>query len=129
LRSFLVRPSEAFAKLSGFPSSAYNPLQSWLSAAGRELSVEKVSLRGGNYGLVKVDNHRIHFVDKDSLTMFDLPLTNVTQTVVAKSDVAIEFPQEDDPKSTAAQLETLCEIRIFVPNDEREKVNRGKRDS
>lgn len=112
---------KSFAKLTGFSQSAFNPLQSWLSAAGRDLVVEKLSLRGANYGTVKVDNHRIQFVDKEHLLMFDLPLSNVTQTVVAKSDVAIEFPQEDDIKSPAAQMETLCEIRIFVPNDEREK--------
>lgn len=35
--------------------------------------------------------------------------------------IGIEFPQDDDPKSLASQMETLCEIRIFVPNDEREK--------
>jgi hypothetical protein len=35
--------------------------------------------------------------------------------------IGIEFPQDDDHKSLLAQMETLCELRIFVPNDEREK--------
>lgn len=113
----------SFVKLQGFTQAAFKPLADWLDAAGKKLSVEKVSTRGANYGLVKVDNHRVQFVDRDDLTVFDVPISTIQQTVVTKNEVAIEFPADEDHKSLASQMETLCEIRIFVPNDEREKVH------
>lgn len=74
--------SDSFVKLSGFQQFAYNPLQAWLQQSGKELVIEKVSTRGANWGMLKVDNHRIHFVDKEDLTIFDMPITGISQTVV-----------------------------------------------
>ena len=82
--------SDSFVKLSGFHQFAYNTLQSWLQQSGKELVIEKVSTRGANWGMLKVDNHRIHFVDKEELTIFDMPITALSQTVVqGKSEVRV----------------------------------------
>lgn len=84
----LCSASDSFVKLSGFHQFAYNTLQSWLQQSGKELVIEKVSTRGANWGMLKVDNHRIHFVDKEELTIFDMPITALSQTVVqGKSEV------------------------------------------
>jgi hypothetical protein len=85
----LAPPLDSFVKFSGFPASAYGPLHQWLSQSGVELVVEKMTTRGANWGFVKVDSHRILFEDPDGLTVFDVPMSAIAQTVVAgKHDVS-----------------------------------------
>ena len=99
--------SDSFVKLSGFHQFAYNTLQSWLQQSGKELVIEKVSTRGANWGMLKVDNHRVHFVDKEELTIFDMPITALSQTVVqGKSEVRVTHSKcgigSEEPHSMAA---------------------------
>jgi hypothetical protein len=111
-----------FVKFTGFQSSAYSALNAWLASGNKTLTVEKVSTRGANWGMMRVEPHRLVFEDKEQQVIFDVPVGNISQTVAQKSEVAIEFPQDDDVKGQQAVLESLCEIRVFVPNDERQKV-------
>lgn len=77
---------------------------------------------GANWGKLGVDNYRILFEDREGNTIFDLPISTISQAVAqGKGDIAVEFPQDDDVKSNMAQLESLCEVRFWAPNDEREE--------
>lgn len=99
----------SLVKFSGFVASAYNPLQSWLVSSGKELTIEKVSTRGANWGNLKVSDHRLMFEDKEGLLMFDVPITNIAQSA---------FQGKQDVSDDARTLSSLCARgRHDIPHD------------
>ncbi|KAF8778000.1 FACT complex subunit SSRP1 like protein [Argiope bruennichi] len=67
-------------------------------------------LKGWNWGTAKFQGAVLSF-DVDKSTAFEIPLTNVSHCTSAKSEVTVEFHQNDDAPVS------LMEMRFHIPTD------------
>lgn len=103
----------AVQRFDGFAADAQADLgqfarQHW----GLGLDAVELSVKGHNWGRAEVKADKLAFVVGDRLA-FDLALkeaTNVVQS--AKDEVAVEFT----PSEADRRLDSLCEIRFYVPS-------------
>lgn len=77
----------------------------------KDMLEKELSLRGWNWGTVHFNGSVLSF-DCDKKTNFEIPLQNVSQSTPAKSEVTLEFHQNDDTPVS------LVEMRFHIPTTE-----------
>ncbi|CAL1275119.1 unnamed protein product [Larinioides sclopetarius] len=82
----------------------------------KELKTKEMCLKGWNWGTAKFQGSALSF-DVDKTTAFEIPLTNVSHCTSAKSEVTVEFHQNDDVPVS------LMEMRFHIPTDPNSSVD------
>ncbi|XP_015930923.1 FACT complex subunit Ssrp1 [Parasteatoda tepidariorum] len=75
-----------------------------------EIKNKELCLKGWNWGTAKFVGNVLSF-DVDKNTAFEVPLTNVSHCTNAKSEVTLEFHQNDEAAVS------LMELRFHIPTD------------
>ncbi|ELT88434.1 hypothetical protein CAPTEDRAFT_172235 [Capitella teleta] len=98
-------------RFDGFKESDFDKLSSFVEK-NYDVTMEKkdVSYRGWNWGTVNFEGNTLDFIVENK-SAFELPLGNVSHCATAKSEVTIEFHQNDDAAVS------LMELRFHIPPD------------
>lgn len=101
-------------RFDGFKESEYDKLSNFIEKHyNKELKKKETSLKGWNWGVANFIGNSLEFeVDKNHL--FEIPLNNVSHTVIAKNEVTLEFHQNDDASVS------LTELRFHIPSDSKD---------
>lgn len=96
-------------RFSGFRDSENEKLGKFLKKAYKQDMVEKeMCVKGWNWGTARFLGSALSF-DKDSKTIFEIPLQHVSQCMTGKNEVTLEFHQSDDAPVG------LLEMRFHIP--------------
>ncbi|XP_017120399.1 FACT complex subunit Ssrp1 [Drosophila elegans] len=96
-------------RFSGFRDSENEKLGKFIKEAYSQDMVEKeMCVKGWNWGTARFMGSVLSF-DKDSKTIFEVPLSHVSQCVTGKNEVTLEFHQNDDAPVG------LLEMRFHIP--------------
>ncbi|XP_069135887.1 FACT complex subunit SSRP1-like [Argopecten irradians] len=87
-----------FDKLSNFVSKYYQTT----------LEKQDLSVKGWNWGLANFTGNSMNF-EVDNKLAFEVPLNNVSHSTTSKSEVTLEFHQNDDAAVS------LMELRFHIP--------------
>ncbi|KAH8280556.1 hypothetical protein KR018_009801 [Drosophila ironensis] len=99
----------ALHRFMGFRDSDHDKLGKFIKGAYRQEMVEKeMCVKGWNWGTARFMGSVLSF-DKDSKTIFEVPLSHVSQCVTGKNEVTMEFHQNDDAPVG------LLEMRFHIP--------------
>ncbi|KAH8401241.1 hypothetical protein KR009_003947 [Drosophila setifemur] len=101
--------SGALHRFTGFRDSENEKLGKFIKDAYSQEMVEKeLCVKGWNWGTARFMGSVLSF-DKDSKTIFEVPLSHVSQCVTGKNEVTLEFHQNDDAPVG------LLEMRFHIP--------------
>ncbi|KAH8394742.1 hypothetical protein KR222_003898 [Zaprionus bogoriensis] len=101
--------SGALHRFSGFRDSEHEKLGKYIKEAYAQEMVEKeMCVKGWNWGTARFMGSVLSF-DKDTKTIFEVPLSHVSQCVTGKNEVTLEFHQNDDAPVG------LLEMRFHIP--------------
>ncbi|XP_033246730.1 FACT complex subunit Ssrp1 [Drosophila miranda] len=101
--------SGALHRFTGFRDSEHEKLGKFIKDAYSQEMVEKeMCVKGWNWGTARFMGSVLSF-DKDSKTIFEVPLSHVSQCVTGKNEVTLEFHQNDDAPVG------LLEMRFHIP--------------
>ncbi|EDW60961.1 FACT complex subunit Ssrp1 [Drosophila virilis] len=101
--------SGALHRFSGFRDSEHEKLGKYIKEAYSQEMVEKeMCVKGWNWGTARFMGSVLSF-DKDTKTIFEVPLSHVSQCVTGKNEVTLEFHQNDDAPVG------LLEMRFHIP--------------
>ncbi|KAL7736477.1 hypothetical protein ACLKA6_019678 [Drosophila palustris] len=101
--------SGALHRFSGFRDSEHEKLGKYIKDAYSQDMVEKeMCVKGWNWGTARFMGSVLSF-DKDTKTIFEVPLSHVSQCVTGKNEVTLEFHQNDDAPVG------LLEMRFHIP--------------
>ncbi|XP_037715990.1 FACT complex subunit Ssrp1 [Drosophila subpulchrella] len=96
-------------RFTGFRDSEHEKLGKFIKDAYSQEMVEKeMCVKGWNWGTARFMGSVLSF-DKDSKTIFEVPLSHVSQCVTGKNEVTLEFHQNDDAPVG------LLEMRFHIP--------------
>nr|AAA28914.1 single-stranded recognition protein [Drosophila melanogaster] len=96
-------------RFTGFRDSEHEKLGKFIKAAYSQEMVEKeMCVKGWNWGTARFMGSVLSF-DKESKTIFEVPLSHVSQCVTGKNEVTLEFHQNDDAPVG------LLEMRFHIP--------------
>ncbi|XP_017003111.2 FACT complex subunit Ssrp1 [Drosophila takahashii] len=96
-------------RFTGFRDSENEKLGKFIKDAYRQEMVEKeMCVKGWNWGTARFMGSVLSF-DKESKTIFEVPLSHVSQCVTGKNEVTLEFHQNDDAPVG------LLEMRFHIP--------------
>ncbi|XP_016974049.1 FACT complex subunit Ssrp1 [Drosophila rhopaloa] len=96
-------------RFSGFRDSENEKLGKFIKEAYSQDMVEKeMCVKGWNWGTARFMGSVLSF-DKESKTIFEVPLSHVSQCVTGKNEVTLEFHQNDDAPVG------LLEMRFHIP--------------
>lgn len=96
-------------RFTGFRDSENEKLGKFIKDAYSQEMVEKeMCVKGWNWGTARFMGSVLSF-DKDSKTIFEVPLSHVSQCVTGKNEVTLEFHQNDDAPVG------LLEMRFHIP--------------
>lgn len=110
LRLFLKNGS--LHRYTGFKESEVEKVAKFFkSKYSHDLSEKELSVKGWNWGTAKFAGSILSF-DVNSLTAFEIPLSNVSQCTTGKNEVTVEFHQNDEAPVS------LMEIRFHIPPSE-----------
>ncbi|XP_037954488.1 FACT complex subunit Ssrp1 [Teleopsis dalmanni] len=99
-------------RFCGFKDSEVEKVAKFIKKAYHQEMVEKeLCVKGWNWGTARFKGSILSF-DKDSKTIFEVPLTNVSQCMTGKNEVTLEFHQNDDAPVG------LLEMRFHIPTVE-----------
>ncbi|XP_017148661.2 FACT complex subunit Ssrp1 [Drosophila miranda] len=105
----VITKSGALHRFTGFRDSEHEKLGKFIKDAYSQEMVEKeMCVKGWNWGTARFMGSVLSF-DKDSKTIFEVPLSNVSQCVTGKNEVTLEYHQNDD--ATVG----LLEMRFHIP--------------
>ncbi|EDW31306.1 GL11071 [Drosophila persimilis] len=101
--------SGALHRFTGFRDSEHEKLGKFIKDAYSQEMVEKeMCVKGWNWGTARFMGSVLSF-DKDSKTIFEVPLSHVSQCVTGKNEVTLEYHQNDDAPVG------LLEMRFHIP--------------
>ncbi|EDW10013.1 FACT complex subunit Ssrp1 [Drosophila mojavensis] len=101
--------SGALHRFTGFRDSEHEKLGKYIKEAYSQEMVEKeMCVKGWNWGTARFMGSVLSF-DKDTKTIFEVPLSYVSQCVTGKNEVTLEFHQNDDAPVG------LLEMRFHIP--------------
>ncbi|XP_053964664.1 FACT complex subunit Ssrp1 [Anastrepha ludens] len=101
--------SGSLHRFCGFRDSEHEKLAKFLKKAYKQDMVEKeMCVKGWNWGTARFLGSALSF-DKDSKTIFEIPLQHVSQCMTGKNEVTLEFHQSDDAPVG------LLEMRFHIP--------------
>ncbi|XP_022218389.2 FACT complex subunit Ssrp1 [Drosophila obscura] len=101
--------SGALHRFTGFRDSEHDKLGKFIKDAYSQEMVEKeMCVKGWNWGTARFMGSVLSF-DKDSKTIFEVPLSHVSQCVTGKNEVTLEYHQNDDAPVG------LLEMRFHIP--------------
>ncbi|KAH8300106.1 hypothetical protein KR044_009818 [Drosophila immigrans] len=101
--------SGALHRFTGFRDSEHEKLGKYIKDAYSQEMVEKeMCVKGWNWGTARFMGSVLSF-DKDTKTIFEVPLSHVSQCVTGKNEVTLEFHQNDDAPVG------LLEMRFHIP--------------
>ncbi|ALC42119.1 Ssrp [Drosophila busckii] len=101
--------SGALHRFTGFRDSEHEKLSKFIKDAYAQDMVEKeMCVKGWNWGTARFMGSVLSF-DKDTKTIFEVPLSHVSQCVTGKNEVTLEFHQNDDAPVG------LLEMRFHIP--------------
>ncbi|XP_033153626.1 FACT complex subunit Ssrp1 [Drosophila mauritiana] len=96
-------------RFTGFRDSEHEKLGKFIKTAYSQEMVEKeMCVKGWNWGTARFMGSVLSF-DKESKTIFEVPLSHVSQCVTGKNEVTLEFHQNDDAPVG------LLEMRFHIP--------------
>ncbi|EDW77123.1 uncharacterized protein Dwil_GK22092 [Drosophila willistoni] len=96
-------------RFTGFRDSEHEKLGKFIKDAYSQDMVEKeMCVKGWNWGTARFMGSVLSF-DKDTKTIFEVPLAHVSQCVTGKNEVTLEFHQNDDAPVG------LLEMRFHIP--------------
>ncbi|XP_065367490.1 FACT complex subunit Ssrp1 [Calliphora vicina] len=96
----------------GFKDSENEKLGKFIKKTYKQDLVEKeMCVKGWNWGTAKFQGSVLSF-DKDTKTIFEVPLSHVSQCMTGKNEVTLEFHQNDDAPVG------LMEMRFHIPISE-----------
>ncbi|XP_067633597.1 FACT complex subunit Ssrp1 isoform X2 [Eurosta solidaginis] len=96
-------------RFCGFRDSENEKLAKFIKNAYKQDMVEKeMCVKGWNWGTARFKGSALSF-DKDSKTIFEIPLQHVSQCMTGKNEVTLEFHQSDDAPVG------LLEMRFHIP--------------
>ncbi|KAH8318304.1 hypothetical protein KR074_002048 [Drosophila pseudoananassae] len=96
-------------RFTGFRDSENEKLGKFIKDAYSQDMVEKeMCVKGWNWGTARFMGSVLSF-DKESKTIFEVPLSHVSQCVTGKNEVTLEFHQNDDAPVG------LLEMRFHIP--------------
>ncbi|XP_017070495.1 FACT complex subunit Ssrp1 [Drosophila eugracilis] len=96
-------------RFTGFRDSEHEKLGKFIKDAYSQEMVEKeMCVKGWNWGTARFMGSVLSF-DKESKTIFEVPLSHVSQCVTGKNEVTLEFHQNDDAPVG------LLEMRFHIP--------------
>ncbi|XP_036333472.1 FACT complex subunit Ssrp1 [Rhagoletis pomonella] len=96
-------------RFCGFRDSEHEKLGKFLKKTYNQDMVEKeLCVKGWNWGTARFLGSALSF-DKDSKTIFEIPLQHVSQCMTGKNEVTLEFHQSDDAPVG------LLEMRFHIP--------------
>ncbi|XP_004520241.1 FACT complex subunit Ssrp1 [Ceratitis capitata] len=99
-------------RFCGFRESENEKLGKFLKKAYNQDLVEKeLCVKGWNWGTARFKGSALSF-DKDTKTIFEIPLQHVSQCMTGKNEVTLEFHQSDDAPVG------LLEMRFHIPTIE-----------
>ncbi|XP_034651407.1 FACT complex subunit Ssrp1 [Drosophila subobscura] len=101
--------SGALHRFTGFRDSEHEKLGKFIKDSYSQEMVEKeMCVKGWNWGTARFMGSVLSF-DKDSKTIFEVPLSHVSQCVTGKNEVTLEYHQNDDAPVG------LLEMRFHIP--------------
>ncbi|KAH8375274.1 FACT complex subunit Ssrp1 [Drosophila serrata] len=101
--------SGALHRFTGFRDSEHEKLGKFIKDAYKQGMVEKeMCVKGWNWGTARFMGSVLSF-DKENKTIFEVPLSHVSQCVTGKNEVTLEFHQNDDAPVG------LLEMRFHIP--------------
>ncbi|XP_063086476.1 FACT complex subunit SSRP1-like [Cavia porcellus] len=104
-------------RYDGFQESEFQRLSHFFKTHYHlELKEKDLCVKGWNWGTVKFGEQLLSF-DIGSQSVFEIPLSNVSQCTTAKNEVTLEFHQSDDVEVS------LVEMRFYVPPTQEEGVD------
>lgn len=113
LRLFLK--SNEIKTYLGFSKTDFNNIRAHFP----ELNHIVHSARGWNFGDLEVDGPLMTFTDPKNENLFEICLTNVSNCLASKNELALEFhPNEEAPVN-------LLEMRFHVPSEDQAKEYRA----
>ncbi|KAI9582991.1 FACT complex subunit Ssrp1 [Glossina fuscipes] len=96
----------------GFKDNEHEKLAAFIKKSYNQDLVEKeMCVKGWNWGTARFLGSVLSF-DKDSKTIFEVPLPHVSQCMTGKNEVTLEFHQNDDAPVG------LMEMRFHIPSVE-----------
>lgn len=100
-------------RFAGLRQSDQTAIRNALQSLGVQLETQTLSTKGLNFGRVRVRDAALRFA-VDGGVSFEVPLSDISQAQAAKSEVSIEFRQDDTSAGAAC---SLLEMRLYVPTD------------
>lgn len=96
----------------GFKDTENEKLAKFIKKSYNQDMVEKeMCVKGWNWGTARFQGSVLSF-DKDTKTIFEIPLSHVSQCMTGKNEVTLEFHQNDDAPVG------LMEMRFHIPTVE-----------
>lgn len=105
----IILKNGSFHRYGGFHDYDFEKLSKFCQTNfGVELKQKDISLKGHNWGVAQFDGALMSF-DNDRSTIFELPLNKVSHCTSAKTEVTLQFHQNDDAPVS------LVEMRFHIP--------------